>query len=510
MTIHFFVNDPDARGAKVRKIKPHANRPANRAGFDFVDAVPQKPYDPKTEPDEFVFWQCREAALRAVAAWERATGKAILSWHEHQRIEVLPQVEDDDTNAYYERGAVSFSALEIAGKFFRMAVSTDVVAHEIGHAVLDAMRPELWDSHGTETAAFHESFGDCLAILTALQDPQTRRAVVKTRTRKNVVETWGENMAKGSKALDPEHNASAPRRARNAFEWQLPTTLADDGGPGELINECHSFGQIFTGCFYDAILGVFDLLEGVAERRLLRAANIVGALLGEAIENAPVVTRFFRAIGRAMVKADEAQHASKYRAAIVAAFERHNVVLGVGAMLTPARALPAPPPPTGPKRSARPRGIPEALRAPMPAGAVPRASRSIRLGNDVVTAVVQEREVPLDHLDTRLTGVVGRSLETMLVGKSGDQAAVLEAVPDAQTTIEDVDGFVRSLLRHGEIDFASAPASDKKAPLESAKRSPAANRDKTRVRPNRAATHTIRVVDGQPMLTRVRFLCGCR
>lgn len=507
MTINFFVNDPDARGAKMRKIKPHPDRPANRAGFDFADEVPQKPYDPKTEPDEFVFWQCREAALRAVTAWERITGNAIVSWHQHQRIEVLPQIEDDDTNAYYERGAVSFSALEIDGKFFRMAVSTDVVAHEIGHAVLDAMRPELWDHHGTETAAFHESFGDCLAILTALQDLQTRRAVVKALARKNVIETWGENMAKGSKALDPDHNASAPRRARNAFEWQLPTTLDDDGGPGELINECHSFGQIFTGCFYDAILGVFDLLTGPAEKKLLRASKIVGALLAEAIENVPVVTRFFRAIGRGMVKADEGRHKGKHRAAIVGAFERHNVVLGVGAMLTPALALKAPAPPTDAKRTAMPRGMQDALRDRLPAAAAPRETRSLRLGNDVVTAVVHERDVPLDHLDTRLTGVVGRSLETTLVGQSGGQAAVLEALPDAQTTIEDVDGFVRSLLRHGEIDFAAAPAPDK-APTRSIKRSPAAEPER-RARPNRAATHTIRMVDGQQVLTRVRFLCGC-
>jgi Zn-dependent metalloprotease len=37
--------------------------------------------------------------------------------------------------------------------------SFDIVAHEAGHAYLDALKPSWWGYDG-QTGAFHESFGD--------------------------------------------------------------------------------------------------------------------------------------------------------------------------------------------------------------------------------------------------------------------------------------------------------------------------------------------------------------
>ena len=53
--------------------------------------------------------------------------------------------------------------------------SPDVVAHELGHAVLDSLKPALFELASIEAAAFHESFGDMSAILTALQLPSVRQ-----------------------------------------------------------------------------------------------------------------------------------------------------------------------------------------------------------------------------------------------------------------------------------------------------------------------------------------------
>jgi len=52
--------------------------------------------------------------------------------------------------------------------------SPDVVCHELGHALLDSFKPQLFDAASMEVAAFHESFGDMSALLSALQLPSVR------------------------------------------------------------------------------------------------------------------------------------------------------------------------------------------------------------------------------------------------------------------------------------------------------------------------------------------------
>ena len=70
-----------------------------------------------------------------------------------------------------------------------------------------------------------------------------------------------------------------------------------------------------------------------ADAALLAAARTAGALLAGAVATAPLNARFFREVGRAMVKADEQENAAANRDAIKAAFEAHNIPLGTGAML---------------------------------------------------------------------------------------------------------------------------------------------------------------------------------
>ena len=82
-------------------------------------------------------------------------------------------------NAYYDRAALSFFEWETGAKKTFSGASTDAVAHEAGHAFLDAIRPELWDSVYTEVAAYHEAFADCIALLVGFFDSQSRQALLQ-------------------------------------------------------------------------------------------------------------------------------------------------------------------------------------------------------------------------------------------------------------------------------------------------------------------------------------------
>ena len=240
---------------------------------------------------------------------------------------------------------VSVSSITPTGtKTTYSGASTDVVAHEAGHALLDHARPDLWFTNYPETNAFHEAFGDIVALLTAFEDRKTRDGVRKNLRRKNFVEATAEDLSDGvRRELGASHGAAQPRRARNNFRWALPSTLPTSGPPSVLSSEIHSFARVFTGCFYDTILNILRDTIGArkapSQTRLRQAVRTAGSLLVRAAAEAPETTRFFQSVGRTMILADDAMYGGANRMAVHDAFDRHGIALGSAAMLAPSAAL---------------------------------------------------------------------------------------------------------------------------------------------------------------------------
>ena len=161
-----------------------------------------------------------------------------------KKIELRPD-DGVDLNAFYDRQSLSFFHFPSGSTKFLSGASTNVVAHEAGHGILDAIRPELITSSVFEENAFHEAFGDCVAILTALLHGPSRSAVRTLLAQKNFVESTAEDLAPASSRSN-QVTTQLPLWHGN-FKWQLPSSLPDFGssgdGPGKLINEIHSFGQ---------------------------------------------------------------------------------------------------------------------------------------------------------------------------------------------------------------------------------------------------------------------------
>lgn len=231
MPINFIPNDPLAMGSlPMRQKSPRPNRPSTRAGFTYNNRATEGNYNPGTS--KFLFWQCREAALAAVDVWEMLQGP-LLQWaraRPNRRRLALQQDEGIDLNAYYDGQSLRFFEYTGGGKTTYSGASTDVVAHEAGHGLLDAIRPDLWDVHFTEVGAFHEAFGDCMALLTAFSDQATRNALLSPRIklgRANFVEATAEDLADGVRlspapGLGPKHPAAVPRHGprRSELEWR--------------------------------------------------------------------------------------------------------------------------------------------------------------------------------------------------------------------------------------------------------------------------------------------------
>jgi hypothetical protein len=488
MSINYVPNDPLAIGdLPMRKVTPRRDRPANRAGLILTNSVAEDTFDVGTP--EYLFWQSREACLAAIEAWESLTDATFKAWQADRKSLKLIADAGLDVNAFYDRNSLSFFHASGGGKMYLSGASTDVVAHETGHGILDSFRPEFWDSNLFEVNSFHEAFGDCVALMTAFNDKETRVAVLPTLEGKNLVEGTAEELSDGIRVIiGATHNAAAPRRARNRFKHAIPSTLPDfaspDDGPGKLINEIHSFAQIFSGCFYDTLVNIYKLNGTATEKSLLIAAQTAGRLLFQAASQAPQKLRFFREVGRAMVLADQQINKGANETAIREAFEGHGIPISLGFALSPETALDGGAPTLG----------------AAPGGKV--AFNAIEIGKVKVGEFVHQRAVELGNLDRRLEDVVAMAPQTVLVGDSGGRAAVLGVMPHGESTIDEVQAFVRSLVRKGAIDFGEAkPARKKKG------KGMVASKDQPL--PPAPVTHVIKKVRGQKMLVRTRFACGC-
>jgi hypothetical protein len=506
MPINFIPNDPDSQDVlPMRQVSPRPDRGVGQAKIVVDGAVAENKYDVGTT--DFLYWQCREAMLASLDAWELIHGP-FSSWQDG---DTLPIFKDAgvDLNAFYDRKRggqperLSFFHEKVGTKTYFSGASTDVVSHEAGHAFLDAIRPDFWTSTRFEVNSIHEAFGDCIAILTALHDKVSRVAILSDIASKNVVESTAEELSAGIGKKIPGHNAGAPRRARNNFEWGPQGSLPDVGGPGELIFEEHSFGQIFSGCFYDTIVNIFNGMASQSEGNLLKATQTAGKILVKAIRQAPQRLQYFREVGRFMILADEADNAGANRDAIRDAFQRHNISLGSTLTLAP-QAVIASTLATSKRAAMSGRGAVSLSDLTAHAkgkvlnmmGAVSRKLdvSSVKIAGTEFQEAVHQRIVTLDGVHKKLKGVVAEAAQVALIGRSHSSMAIMGHVSNPVDTDNDVENYVQSLVKHGRIDFE---------PKKSGGRSLVAKVGEIAGE----VTHEIREIRGQKTLVRIRYSC---
>ena len=302
---------------------------------------------------EFRFWTAAETLRRGVTFWAAAGAKA---WHRDVGASLPVRLDDGvDLNAYYARSAFPSEGIEQGLSFFhdtiresasrrRLTVfsgeSPDVVAHELGHAVLDTLKPAIWGVAATEPAAFHESFGDMSAILTGLQLAVVRQAVLEETDgnlrRSSSISRVAEQLGFAIRQRSPAAvDADSLRNAANAFAYVDPLTLPASGPAATLTRAPHNFSRVFTGAFLDALAGMVLLRAARPREQDLQAASLdIGRLLARAVAAAPVRTTFFAAVAEQMVLADAALFSGRYARALTTAFVRRGLI--------PVRSLAAP------------------------------------------------------------------------------------------------------------------------------------------------------------------------
>ena len=263
-----------------------------------------------------------------------------LTWHSSvPRLPVTPRA-GKDFNAYYDRLGLKFffNTDPVTTQTIYTCDSSDVVAHECGHAILDAEHPDYWDSLLGETAAFHEAFGDISAILLTLNDLQVRAAILAENqgdlAKSNAVTRIAELLAQGlfnAGKVEAVVSSGALRDVANEFSYHEPDKLPARAPAAKLSLESHSFSRVFSGAFYDLLVGIYvQLLKENStlgpDVALTQASRVSGQLLAQALILAPQGDAPFKTIASAMFTVNAQNFAGNYFVPLEKVFVRRGIL----------------------------------------------------------------------------------------------------------------------------------------------------------------------------------------
>ena len=261
----------------------------------------------------------------------------ITNWPGTSTLQIIPRA-GVDLNAFYDRRSLKFFFVNdprVGGSLYTCD-SADIVAHELGHAILDAFRPETWSAISLEVASMHEAFADFIAIMHALSYEEIVNYVInKTEgnlRKNNVVSELAEQFGVAVYKLSDPKDGRSPsclRSAINDFKYVNPGTLPIDAPYNQLAAECHSFGRVFLGALYDMLVMIYEDVKQSGKSpvdSLIEARTILLRYMLKTIQNAPLNVKFFNSISKTILWADVTLNNRKYHNRIYEILKNRNLI----------------------------------------------------------------------------------------------------------------------------------------------------------------------------------------
>src|SRR4051812_29676960 len=282
--------------------------------------------DPATQAEAFDAVHTFAIVRMTLTMYERGMAGATLPWQWNtggnaDPLRVFPRAGVTQ-NAFYSRN-------DKALKFFFFDTGTppaqvftcrslDIVAHETGHAILDALKPG-WLAAGNppQTGGLHESFGDLTAIFLALnQLDQCEALIAQTKADLHAKNFLSDLAEQFGLAL------GRPNGLRNADN---NLKLSEAG------TEVHAISQVFTGGMFDVLADLFalernpDIKDDAAV--LHDVAGYLASVLIRGLRAAPNTAATYAHVVNKMlgVVVADAKPAT-YRQALVNAFAAREVI----------------------------------------------------------------------------------------------------------------------------------------------------------------------------------------
>ncbi len=321
--ILIWENDP-ASGVLVYAPKPSIGS----LPFKYTFPPPPMNTSQSSTSPEFRYWNAASALRRGADFW----GPKVVNqqWFRGPALGVRLDV-GLRWNADYDRQALNFYHGVSTGATIYASSSPDMLCHELGHAMLDAINKHLWHTASLEVDAFHESFADMSAILCSLQIPSMRDSILAETGgnlyRNSRLSKIAEQFGTALHVLYPnDAESDCLRNAMNPFCYSDPDTLQPSAPATQLSSDRHSFSRIFTGALFEVMAGMLALYPSPPTSDQLLAVTIeMRDIMVAAVESAGIVTSYYAEIASEMIQKSAAKNAA-YPGIFTAAFVRRSIL----------------------------------------------------------------------------------------------------------------------------------------------------------------------------------------
>ncbi len=280
------------------------------------------------------------AAQKTLETFESAFGGKVDWAFRRPQMGVYPDHQDRPMlNAYYSRndGSVNFfhDTDRVTGTLIQSGSSGEVVSHEVGHAILDGLRPGYLAAWNSDTGGFHESFADSMAILMGTQDEAVVAKVVDQNggdlSKPSILSGVAEELGRGINNASGTNRTGGDylRQAVNNFKWADPRTLPERGGPDRLGHEAHDFSRLWTGAFYEVLTQINQekMDAGIPPQEAIKQTGQEGIkMLANLVREAPKGQFTYRQMAEAFVKSDEKHNAGQQAGRIREVFTNREIL----------------------------------------------------------------------------------------------------------------------------------------------------------------------------------------
>ncbi|MEM7195236.1 MAG: hypothetical protein AAF402_09815 [Pseudomonadota bacterium] len=252
------------------------------------------------------------------------------------RLKIYPHGGEDD-NAYYMREYEClwfgyYKSQFDPKKNVYTCLCHDTVTHELGHAVLDGLKPLYSKTTSADCAGFHEYFGDALAMTSAL----TLNDVVVTVAGRAPKTISGRTLVSD---IASEFGSTYPG-SEQPFLRSAANKLTMDDVRNSLSE--HARSEILTGAFYDLLQQLYQLElkrqkttfprkspGQLSVAALFDAANATSRMMLRGIDYCPPAGLTYPEYARAVLRADEVAHPTDdrgYRQAARSVFLARKII----------------------------------------------------------------------------------------------------------------------------------------------------------------------------------------
>lgn len=373
------ANEPLAPGPVGSRLEVVDYDASNRLVYPAVDlndpaVLMASGLDPTEAEPRFHQQMVYAVGSRVIENFERALGRR-WAFRGDRPLRIYPHAFDG-RNAFYHsklkallfgyfRADPADPGPNIPGQTIYTCLSHDIVAHEMGHAMVDRMRQHYLEPSNPDTLAFHEGFADIIAILQHFSfSGLLRETVAKQRAD---LRTAGPMLE-----LASEFGYATGRRS--ALRSALDPKAEPDAQLYSTTTEPHGRGSVLVRAVFDAFFSTYqariadllringagvatsddelhpDLVARVADEAAKTAQNVLTMCI-RAFEYLPPVDITYGDYLRALVTADfevVPDDPLEQRNALIEAFRVRGIVprgvgsLALNALLWPARTVAEP------------------------------------------------------------------------------------------------------------------------------------------------------------------------